>query len=59
MIRIHIPLDEIFPIPVDIRFGTGYRKSSLFEIIFLPYWGIGVPMVLFDELLYHEFILLS
>ena len=34
---IHIPLDEIFLIPVDIRFSKGYRKSGLFEIIFLPY----------------------
>ena len=24
---------------VGIGFGKGYRKSSLFEIIFLSYWG--------------------
>ena len=35
------------------------ERVVLFEIIFLPHWGIGVPMVLFDELSYHEFILLS
>ena len=29
------PLDEIFLILVHIGFGTGYRKNSLFEIIFL------------------------
>ena len=32
-------MDGIFLILVHIGFGTGYRKSYLFEIILLPYWG--------------------
>ena len=34
---------------LDIRFDYGYRKCSLFGIIFLPYWGD-----LHDELSYRE-----
>ena len=26
---------------INIGFGNGFRKSSLFGIIFLPYWGGG------------------
>ena len=44
------PLDGMFLILFHIGFDTGYRKSILLEIIFLPYWGTGVPMILFDEL---------
>ena len=36
---------------IDIGFGNGYRKSSLFGIIFLPYWGIRFD----DELLLSFF----
>ena len=36
---------------IDIGFGKGYRKSSLFGIIFLPYWGIWFD----DELLLSFF----
>ena len=32
-------------------FGSGYRKSSLFGIIFFPYWGIRFD----DELLLSFF----
>ena len=45
------PLDEIFLIIVDIGFGKGYRKSSLFGIILFPYWGIRFD----DELLLSVF----
>ena len=38
-------LDGMFLILFHIGFGTGYRKSSLFEIILLPYWGIGVCLM--------------
>ena len=34
------PLDGIFFVIIGIGFGKGYRNSSLFGIIFLPYWGI-------------------
>ena len=34
------PLDGIFFVIIGIGFGKGYRKNSLFGIIFLPYWGI-------------------
>ena len=43
-------LDGMFLILFHIGFDTGYRKSILLEIIFLSYWGIGVLMILFDEL---------
>ena len=35
------PLDRIFLLLSVSDFGKGYRKSSLFEIIFFPYWRIG------------------
>ena len=28
-----------FLVIISIRFGNGFRKSCLFGIIFLPYWG--------------------
>ena len=31
-------LDEIFLTLIGIGFNKGYRKSSLFGIISLPYW---------------------
>ena len=45
------PLVGIFFVIIDIGFGSGYRKSSLFGIIFLPYWGIRFD----DELLLSFF----
>ena len=45
------PLDMIFLIIIGIGFGKGYRKSGLFGIIFLPYWGIRFD----DELLLSFF----
>ena len=32
-------MDEIFFAIIGIGFGKGYRKSSLYGIIFLPYLG--------------------
>ena len=46
-------LSIIFFVIIDIRFGNGYRKSSLFGIIFLPYWGIRFD----DELLLLSFLI--
>ena len=43
-------MDGIFLVIIDIEFGNGYRKSSLFGIIFLPYWGIR-----FDDVLLLSF----
>ena len=45
------PLVVIFFVIINIGFGNGYRKSSLFGIIFLPYWGIWFD----DELLLSLF----
>ena len=36
---------------LDIRFVYGYRKCSLFGIIFLPYWRDP-----HDELLYRDYL---
>ena len=41
----------IFFVIIGIGFGKGYRMSSLFRIIFLPYWGIRFD----DELLLSFF----
>ena len=38
-------LEGMFLILFRIGFGTGYGKSSLLEIIFLPYWGIWVCLM--------------
>ena len=43
------PFDGIF---LDIIFDYGYRKCSLFGIIFLPYWRIQLD--LHDELYYCD-----
>ena len=45
------PLDGIFFVITGIGFGKGYRKISLFGIIFFPYWGIRFD----DELLLSFF----
>ena len=45
------PLVGIFFVIIDIGFDSGYQKSNLFWIIFLPYWGIRFD----DELLLSFF----
>ena len=45
-------MDGIFLVIIGIGFGKGYRKSSLFRKIFLPYRGIRLDLP--DELLYRE-----
>ena len=47
-------MDGIFLVIIDIGFGNGYRKSSLFGIIFLPYWGI-LWGIRFDDVLFLSF----
>ena len=44
-------MDGISLVIIGIGFGKGYRKISLFEIIFLPYWGIRFG----DDLLFSFF----
>ena len=44
------PLDEIFSAFIGIRFNKGYRRSSLFRIIFLLIGEIRLDLQ--DELLY-------
>ena len=44
-------LNEIILIIVGIGVGREYRKSSLFQIIFLPYFGIQFD----DDLLFSFF----
>ena len=51
VIRIHSHWMGYFLSIIDIGFGKGYRKSSLFGIVFLPYWGIRLD----DELLLSFF----
>ena len=43
----------IFLVIIGIGFGRGYRKNSLFEIIFFPYWGIRFG----DDLLFLSFLI--
>ena len=40
MTRIRFHWMGYFFVIIGIGFGKGYRKSSLFGIIFLPYWEI-------------------
>ena len=48
-------MDGIFFVIIGIEFGKGYRKNSLFGIIFLPYWGILWGIRFDDDLLLSSF----
>ena len=40
---------------ISIGFGNGFRKSSLFGIVFLPYWGGGVQLAM----IYFSFLIVE